>query len=160
MAITPYRSGTDLLTPMFEDLFRPMRGWGGRMAEMLRVPDTDVVETENGIRVTLDLPGMRPEDVSVDLENNVLTVSGERREERTEGEESDTWHLSERRYGKFSRSFVLPREVEQERIEARFEDGVLRVVIPKSEQTRRRRIEIRNGGGQERVEAGTGGNDG
>jgi HSP20 family protein len=151
------RARTDRFRPLLDELFTPMRGWGGRLGEMLRVPDADVVETESEIRVTLDLPGMRPEDVSVDLENNVLTISGERMEERTEGEENNTWHLSERRYGKFSRSFVLPREVEQEKIEARFEDGVLNVTVPKSEQAKRRRIEIQNGGGQKRVEASTGG---
>jgi HSP20 family protein len=157
MAMSPYRPSTDLVGSMFEDMLRPLSGWGGRMAAMgmLRAPEADVVETEGEIRVLVELPGMRAEDVELDLENNILTISGEKREERREG--NDTWHLSERRYGKFSRSFVLPRDVEQERIAARFEDGVLSVTIPKSEQARRRRIEIQHGGGQKRVEANTGG---
>lgn len=159
MAITPYRPATELFRPLLDDFLSPTQGWGGRMGGMLRVPEADVVEAENEIRVVVELPGMKAEDVNVDLENNVLTISGEKREERTEGDDrGDTWHLSERRYGKFSRSFVLPREVEQERIEARFEDGVLHVVIPKSEKARRRRIEIGGGGAQKRVEANTGGN--
>ncbi len=157
MAITPYRPSTDLFSPIFEDLFRPMAGWGGRMSGLLRAPDADVVETENEIRVMMELPGMRPEDINLDLENNVLTISGEKQEEREEGDEKNTWHLSERRYGRFSRSFVLPRDVEQEQIQARFEGGVLRVTIPKGERARRRRIEIQSGDGEQRVEANTGG---
>ncbi|HEV2150242.1 MAG TPA: Hsp20/alpha crystallin family protein [Longimicrobiaceae bacterium] len=158
MAITPYRPATDLFRPMLEDFLGPMQGRGGRMGDMLRIPEADVVETENEIRVVVELPGIKADDVSVDMENNVLTISGEKREARTEGDERDTWHLSERRYGKFSRSFVLPREVEQERIEARFEGGVLNVTIPKSEKAKRRRIQVQDGGGQQRVEANTGGN--
>ncbi len=104
----------------------------------------------------VELPGMRREDIELDLENNVLTIRGEKREERQE--EKDTWHLSERRYGTFSRTFILPRDVEQEQIRAHFEDGVLSVTIPKSEKARRRRIAIQDGGGQKRVETKTGGN--
>lgn len=155
MAITPYRPSTDPVSSMFEDMLRPLSGWGGRMAGtgLMRAPEADVVEGESEIRVMVELPGMKPEDIELDLENNVLTISGEKREERQE--ERDTWHLSERRYGKFSRSFVLPRDLEQEKIQASFQEGVLSVTIPKSEKARRRRIEIRGDGGQTRVEANT-----
>lgn len=156
MANRVYRPSTDLITPMFEEFLRPMAGWGGRMGGMIRTPDSDVVETENEIRVTVELPGMKVEDIDLDLENNILTISGEKREERQD--RNETWHLSERRYGKFSRSFVLPRDVEADRIEAHFGDGVLNVVVPKSAKARRRRIEIHGGGGHKRVEAGTDGN--
>ena len=158
MAIAPYRPATDLFGSMLEDAFRGPAGWGGRLAGLLRAPEADVVETENEIRVTVELPGMRSEDIDVDLENNVLTIAGEKSEEREEQGEKNTWHLSERRYGKFSRSFVLPRDLDSEKIQASFEDGVLNVVIPKSERARRRRVEIQSGGGQKRVEANAGGN--
>jgi HSP20 family protein len=96
---------------------------------------------------------MQAEDVDLSLEDNVLTISGEKQVEREEGSETDTYHMSERRWGRFSRTFVLPREVEQERIEANFENGVLTVTIPKSEKARRRRIEIRGSdGGARRIE--------
>jgi HSP20 family protein len=157
MAMTPYRPSADLLSPIFEDFLRPVSGWGGRMGGLLRAPDADVVETEDQIRVMVELPGIKAEDINLDLENNVLTISGEKREEHEEQDENNSWHLSERRYGKVSRSFVLPRDVEQEQIQARFEDGVLSVTIPKTEKARRRRIEIQSGGGQRRVEANTGG---
>lgn len=153
MAITPYRPMMDLFRPVLDDFMVPSR-WGGRMGDLLRVPDADVMETENELRVVVELPGMKAQDVNVDLENNVLTITGEKREERTEGDDKDRWHLSERRYGRFTRSFVLPREVEQDSIDARFEDGVLTVTIPKSEQAKRRRIEVTSGTAQNRLEAG------
>jgi HSP20 family protein len=153
MPISRYQPATDLFRPFFDD-FSPF----GRMGSSMRVPDTDVVERENEIRVVCELPGMQAEDVDLSLEGNVLTISGEKLLEREEGSESDTYHMSERRWGRFSRTFVLPREVEQERIEATFENGVLTVTIPKSEKARRRRIEIRGSDGEaKRVEAQTSG---
>jgi HSP20 family protein len=155
MAITPYRPATDLFGSLLEDAFRTP-GWGGRMGGLLRAPEADVVETENEIRVTVELPGMRSEDIDVDLENNVLTIAGEKQQEYEEQGEKNTWHLSERRYGKFSRSFVLPRDLDSEKIQAHFENGILNVAIPKSERARRRSGSPPCGGGQKRVEA-TGG---
>jgi HSP20 family protein len=151
MAIRRYQPSTDLFRPFFDD-FSPFV----RMGSSMRVPDTDVVERENEIRVMCELPGLSPEDVDISLENNVLTITGEKREERQEADEEGTWHLSERRWGRFSRSFVLPREVEQDRIEAIYDNGVLTVTIPKSEKARPRRIEVRaESGGTRRVQAGT-----
>jgi HSP20 family protein len=159
MAITPYRASTDLFRPFFEDFLPGLNEGGSRLSGMLRTPAADVVENENEIRVMIEAPGMRAEDIGIDLENNVLTISGEKREKHDESDDRSTWHLSERRYGRFSRSFVLPRDVEQERIEATFENGVLHVIVPKSERARRRRIEVRNGAGegQQRVETSAGG---
>lgn len=155
MALSPYHPSTDLFGSVLEDLFTPMVG-RNRASSMLRGPDADVIERENEIRVVLEIAGLRPEDVEVELENNVLTVSGEKRLERNEGEERSTFHLTERRYGRFSRSFVLPRDVDAEQIEATFQDGLLTISVPKSEKARRRRIEIRGGDGQaRRVESGS-----
>jgi HSP20 family protein len=142
MAITRYRSTGNLFNPFFDDLMSPM-------GTFVRAPETDVIERENEIRVVSELPGMRPDDIDISLENNVLTINGEKREEREEGGDKDTYHLTERRWGRFSRSFVLPREVEQEKIEAHFEDGVLTITIPKSEKARRRRIDIHHQGGRQ-----------
>jgi HSP20 family protein len=105
------------------------------------------VETEREIRVITEMPGLKRENIELDVENNVLTIRGEKREERTEGQEG-RFHLSERRYGTFTRSFVLPSSVDAEHIQASFEDGVLRVTIPKSERALKRRIEV-GGEGQQ-----------
>src|SRR3954464_7988540 len=108
---------------------------------LMRAPETDVVETEREIQVHVEMPGLKRDNIEVDVENNVLTIRGEKREERTEGKEG-RYHLAERRYGTFARSFVLPRDVDAENIQASFEDGVLVVRIPKSEKARRRKIDI------------------
>jgi HSP20 family protein len=126
---------------------------GGRLSgggALMRAPETDVMETEREIRVITEMPGLKRENIEVDVENNVLTIRGEKREERTEGEDG-RFHLSERRYGTFSRSFVLPSSVDSDNIQASFEDGVLRVSIPKSERARKRRIELGGGNGQQQL---------
>ncbi len=124
--------------------------FGGRAANgngnLMRAPETDVVETEREIRVVTEMPGLKRENIEIDVENNVLTIRGEKRGERTEGEQGK-WHLAERRWGTFARSFVLPRDVDAEAIQASFEDGVLTVTVPKSEKVRRRRIEVGAGTG-------------
>lgn len=139
---------------LLDDFFTPL--WqGSRMKDLLRAPEAEVVETQNDIRVVLDTPGMTAEDIDISLENNILTVSGERKSSWSDSDAREaTWHISERRYGKFSRSFMLPRDVEQDRIEASFDNGVLSITIPKSERARRRRIEIRAGSnGGSRIES-------
>jgi HSP20 family protein len=154
MAITRYQTGGDVFGSLLDSFMNAPAT--GRMGNLLRAPEADVIESEKEIRVMVEVPGVRGEDVDVSLENNILTISGEKHEHRTEGEEGSNWHLTERRYGKFSRSFVLPRDVEQDSINAEMNEGVLTVVIPKSERARRRRIEIQNGGKQQRVEAAQG----
>jgi len=156
MATRQYQPSADVFGPLFESFFGPSDG-SNRLGNLMRAPAADVVETENALRVLVELPGISPENVSVDLENNVLTIQGNKPEQRSEGDEKHTWHLMERRYGTFSRSFMLPRDVDQERIEASFENGVLTVAIPKSEKARRRRIEVRSGDGVGALEANTGG---
>lgn len=151
MVRTPNRLATVPFDRLFEAVAAPL----GLSAEgaMLRSPETEVMETENAIEVVMEMPGVRQEDLDVGLEDNVLTVRAVKQPNRVE---NARYHLSERRYGTFSRSFVLPRQVDAGRIEADFTDGVLHIRVPKSEQARRRRIEIRgNGTGNTRIEAST-----
>jgi HSP20 family protein len=144
MAVSRYPTNPDLLTPLFEEFLRPTaRGNSGR--GLLGAPEADVVETERDIMVVVDVPGCAPGDIELVLENNLLTINGERRSRWAESDERRSFHLAERRYGRFNRAFVLPRDVDQEGILARFENGVLTVTIPKSEKARRRRIEIQTG---------------
>jgi HSP20 family protein len=157
MTLRQYQPTTEMFGPLFENFLTPFTGTNRIAANLMRAPAADVVETETDLRVMLELPGLSPEQVAVDLENNVLTIRGDKQERRSEGDERYTWHLMERRYGSFSRSFVLPRDVDADRIEAHFEHGVLTVTIPKSEKARRRRIEVRdNGDTTRRVEASAG----
>lgn len=152
MAIAPYNR---LSADPFALLDQVFGNPGSRThADLMRAPETDVVETEREIRVQVEMPGLKRENIEVDVENNVLTIRGEKREERTEGKEG-RYHLAERRWGTFARSFVLPRDVDAENIQAGFEDGVLTVSIPKSEKARRRKIDV---GGTNGAQAGGDGN--
>jgi HSP20 family protein len=106
------------------------------------VPAVDVRETKDAIEVVAELPGMRPDEVEVSIENNVLSISGEKKQEITEGNGEADYHLVERRLGRFERSFTLPRTVDAGRIAAKFENGVLTVTLPKAEAAKPRRVEI------------------
>ena len=100
-------------------------------------PTVDIEEKENAYLVTADIPGMKKEDIKVDLSNNVLTISGE----RTFESKGDRKYV-ERSYGKFQRSFSLPVQVMADKIEASYHDGVLHMTLPKAEGSRSRAIKI------------------
>lgn len=104
-------------------------------------PRVDVSETDAAFFVRAEIPSVRPEDIDVRVENQVLTIAGEkRREEKQEGE---SWTVLERSHGSFARSFRLPAEVDAESIEARAEHGVLTVRLPKQEKAVPRKIDIK-----------------
>ena len=106
------------------------------------VPPVNVEETKDELVLTAELPGMSQENISIEMENNVLTISGEKSEERTEGDEERRYHLWERRYGTFQRSFTLPRTVKGDDIRATFDKGVLRMHMPKVAEAKTRKIAI------------------
>ena len=107
------------------------------------VPPVNVAETADSILVTAELPGVSPEDVDIQVEEHVLTIRGEKQEEREEREAERHMHISERIMGSFSRAFTLPRKADVEGITADFGDGLLKVSVPKAPETRARRIEVR-----------------
>jgi HSP20 family protein len=122
------------------------------------MPLADVRETKTDLNIEFELPGLRPEDVEITTDNGVLTVSGEKRGERKEGDENSRWHLIERTYGRFTRSFQLPKGVNDSEISAEYDHGVLRVRIPKSALPQPRKIEIgqrSNGKEQAQVSGGS-----
>lgn len=106
---------------------------------------SDLSETDGGYELEVDLPGLKREDVAVDYANGTLTISGERSDEREEQRKG--YYLSERSYGSFRRSFRVPEDVQPDRIDAQFKDGVLTVTLPRSEESQKttRRIEISDG---------------
>ncbi|MBX3272249.1 MAG: Hsp20/alpha crystallin family protein [Sandaracinaceae bacterium] len=105
-------------------------------------PAVDILEEEDAILLTAELPGLKAEDVHVHVENNVLTLSGERRLESEEKKEG--YHRIERSYGSFSRAFALPKTVDADAIEAKLEEGILRLRLPKRAAAERRRIAVGN----------------
>jgi HSP20 family protein len=106
-------------------------------------PAMDVEETGKEFKLTAELPGMDKKDVNISIKDDVLTISGEKKEEKKK-EESD-YYRSERVFGKFQRSFRLPEIVEEDKIEAEFKNGILNVTIPKSKETvtKEKQIEIK-----------------
>ena len=130
---------------LFNNLFAPGESRSQRWA-----PAMDLAEAEDHYVLRADLPGMGEEDVSIEINDNVLTVSGERREEH-EGHKQG-WHRVERTFGRFSRSLSLPEGIDPEAIRASFDRGVLSITVPKPEQRKPRRVEISVGGGQRTVE--------
>jgi HSP20 family protein len=100
------------------------------------MPAMDVVEKPDSLIVTAELPGLVANDVDVSVDDGVLTISGEKQEEKKEGAEDSQHYLFERRYGSFRRSFTLPNSVDVDKISAEFDNGVLTVNMPKSEQVK------------------------
>ncbi len=103
-------------------------------------PSVDIEETENELIVTADLPGVNKDGIKVNVQNNVLTFSGERK--REEKSEKDNLHRLERTYGSFSRSFRLSATVVSDGIKATYKDGVLRLTLPKVEEAKPRQIAV------------------
>lgn len=105
-------------------------------------PPVDIVEQDNAFLATVDLPGIKKEDIEISLDEGVLSISGERKLEHQVGEEGTAYRLIERSYGAFSRSFTLPQGVDLGKVEANFADGVLKLTLPKSEAAKPRKIAI------------------
>jgi HSP20 family protein len=132
---------------LFDDAFV------GRKSGATWTPAVDIHETSKELRIDFELPGIRPEDVEIDVENGMLTVRGQKTAERKEEDEEGRYHLVERTYGSFVRSFQLPPGVDENQIGADFDEGVLHVRIPKTALPQPRRIQIGSGvGGRGRGE--------
>ncbi|MBI5844338.1 MAG: Hsp20/alpha crystallin family protein [Deltaproteobacteria bacterium] len=106
------------------------------------IPALDVTETEKEIKVSAEVPGIAREDIAVSLTEGLLTVSGEKKEEKEEKSEGRT--VSERCYGSFSRTVRLPAEVDAEKVEASYKDGVLTISLPKSESVKTTKITVKS----------------
>ena len=131
---------TSRLSQLLDDslFFEPPRDGGKDWF----APPANLVETDDDFQVSLELPGVRLEDVNVELKDGLLRIEGERKSELDENKHKV--HRIERRYGKFLRSFSRPRDVDTDNIDAHYTDGLLTVSVPKAEKRRARKIEIRN----------------
>ena len=108
-------------------------------------PVVDIFEDKEAIYVKAELPGVKPEEVNIHVENNVLTLTGERKLEKKD--DRDGYHRIERVYGTFTRSFALPNNVASDLVEADLSDGVLSVKIPKKAEAQPKKITVKSGGG-------------
>jgi len=103
-------------------------------------PEVDISETKNDFVISAELPGLKRENVSLTLENDILTLKGEKKRETLNRDENN--NLSERKFGKFCRSFVMLNSIKPEKIKTNFKDGLLRVSIPKSEVSKETEIKV------------------
>ena len=154
MAITRYTYRTpwqelDQLTRGLGQLFgneMPASANGGTW-----MPAVNVEESGDELVLTAEVPGMTREDIEIEVENNILTIRGERSEERREGDEEKRYHVWERRHGSFQRSFTLPRTVRADDIQADYKDGILTIRMPKAPEAKSRKVQISAGEGAQRI---------
>jgi HSP20 family protein len=141
----PWRERLPATFPRFEnemeDLMERFFGNGGELGLTRFTPSLNVSETEAGYEVSAELPGLKPEDVKVELKEGNLWISGEKKEETEE--KGKTFHRIERRHGEFRRMIQLPGAVEDDKVEAKFVNGVLNVHVPKSEKVKPKRIPVK-----------------
>jgi HSP20 family protein len=135
---------------LFSSLFNPTRN----LASAQRwVPAMDLVEADDHFVLKADLPGLSEDDVAIEVQDNVLTISGSREAEHERKEQG--WYRLERSYGSFSRSLTLPDGVDADKVEAKFDRGVLELRIPKPEERKPRRIQIGGANGKGAIEGTT-----
>jgi HSP20 family protein len=139
---------------LFNTFFEAPLPNGGNVGQRRWLPPMDLAETEEEFVLRADLPGLAEKDVGIELEDNVLTISGERKSEHEERKEG--LHRVERAYGSFSRSLTLPEGVNPEAIKANFDRGVLEVRIPKPEERKPRKVEISVGSDEPKSIEGSG----
>lgn len=129
----------------FENMFRDFnRRSGMTQLEDMNLPLCDVEETDKEYVLEFDLPGVKKDEINIEVVGNQIVVSGERRQEK---KEEGKQHRMERRYGSFQRVFTMTDEIDPNRIEASFDNGVLRMTVPKSEEAQPKRITIGEGKG-------------
>lgn len=126
---------------MFDRFFR-----GGTVADdgimtTNWLPAVDLIEKDDEFVAKVELPGVSKDDVKITMQDNILTVRGEKKEEK-ETRQSN-YHRLERSYGSFQRSFTLPNAVKADKVEAQYKDGILTITLPKSEEAKRKQIEVR-----------------
>jgi HSP20 family protein len=128
----------DEMDDLLSRFFGGEDGWfAGRI-----VPTVDLAETDEAVLAKLDLPGVNPDEIDISISGNLLTVRGERKEEKEE--KGKTFHRIERRTGAFSRSLTLPCAVNEDEVAAEYKDGVLAITLPKCEEAKSHKIKVKH----------------
>lgn len=145
-SMIPWRERFPATFPRFEnemeDLMERFFGDGGEKLGLTRfTPSLNVSETNSGYEVSAELPGLKPEEVNVEFKEGNLWISGKKEEEQEE--KGKTFHRIERRHGEFRRMIQLPGAVDEEKVEAKFANGVLSINVPKSEEVKPKRIPVK-----------------
>ena len=146
--LTSLQGEMNRLFNTFFDAPAPSGGNGGSLRRW--IPPMDLVETDGHYVLRADLPGLSEEDISIEVENNVLTISGERKAEHEQ--EGEGYYRVERAFGTFQRALTLPDGVDPDSVAASFDKGVLEVRVPKPEETKPRRVSISVGDAKPAIE--------
>lgn len=146
MELTPWKPFKTELTSLRQEMDRIWDSFFGEMRFLPRLrqewtPSVDISEDKNNILVKAELPGMEAEDVEVNLTDTILTIKGEKKDEK-EGEDENR-HVIERFHGSFRRSFQLPAKVQSDKIDATFSKGLLTIILPKTEETKKKAIKVK-----------------
>ena len=129
---------TERIPTVFEDFFRPWNEWfdGNRvLGREMSIPAVNITEQKDKFLVSMAVPGLKKDDFKIDIDSNMLTISSEKEENKEEKE--DNFTRKEYNYSSFSRTFTLPEEIKQEKIDAKYEDGVLKISLPRNEETKK-----------------------
>jgi HSP20 family protein len=137
----PFREMEDVFDRFGRAIGWPRRGTQEVMATGDWAPRVDIAETDNEFTIKAEIPDVKKEDVKVTVDSGVLTIRGERKQEKEEKDKK--FHRVERYYGSFTRSFTLPDNVDESKIEASFKDGMLNLQIPKTEAAKPKAIEVK-----------------
>jgi HSP20 family protein len=143
----------NLITNRMNRLFQDTYGQGStdeKLTASSFVPPVDIYEDEHNITLKIEVPGIEQKDIDVRLENNTLTVRGERKFEKEEKEEN--FHRVERRYGSFYRAFTLPSTVDADSVQADYDSGVLKITLAKKAEAKPKQIKVNVGQGQKTLE--------
>lgn len=131
--LMPSIFGENLFDDFFDDFARPRKNAAGYNASVSSVMKTDVKESDTGFELDIDLPGFKKEEVKAELKNGYLTISAESSRNEEQKDDSGKYIRRERFFGTCSRSFYVGEDIEQEDIKAKFEDGILKIAIPKKQ---------------------------
>ena len=129
---------SERMPSVFDDFFKPWNEWfdnGGLLGRAMNVPAVNITEQKNDYLVSLAAPGLKKDDFKIDVDGNMLTISSEK--EETKEEKDKKFTRKEYNYSSFSRSFTLPEEINKEKIEAKYEDGVLKISLPRKEEAKK-----------------------
>ena len=135
-----YLTTTNRINRMLNDIFADFDGGSQNGNSASWVPAVDVLEEADVIRIAAELPGVKPEDVKISVEDNVLTVQGTK--QQVNEEKTERVHRYERTYGSFARTFTLPRTVDTAQIKAGYDNGLLTITLPKAELAKPRQIAV------------------
>jgi HSP20 family protein len=142
-ALVRYETPNTTLSNLFDDFLGNgiFNAWD-RDISLVNYPRVDIIEEKDTYKITADMPGLDKKDIAVEIKNGVLSLSGEKKEEKTEKDKNRYYHF-ERRYGSFRREFALPDHVDAEHADAKYANGVLELTLKKTEAAKPKQIEVK-----------------